>query len=134
MREAAEASRKRRRRPSREWLEDQGIREYNQMGEYFKELTLHEFFQEGKNLTPEKSEMFFLACYDLDRFRDFVFDSTFFDKFEVDDETRKKIEEDDVELLKFGHDWLRLALFGEKTLEIKRSVFEARKAELEKRS
>jgi hypothetical protein len=28
-----------------ERLEDQGINEYNQMGEYFKELTLHDFRQ-----------------------------------------------------------------------------------------
>jgi Fe-S-cluster containining protein len=113
------------------WLADQGIHEYNQMGEYFKELTLHEFFREGRKLTPEKSEMFYLACYDLDRFRDLLFNSTFFQKFEVGHERRKRIEEDDVELLKFGHDWLRLALFGEKTLEIRKSVLEARRAELE---
>ena len=44
-----------------------------------------------------------------------------------------RIEKDDVELLKLGHEWLRLALFGEKTLEIKKSVFEAKKEELGKR-
>ena len=75
----------------------------------------------------------YLACYDVDGLRDLLFNSTFFDKFEVDDETRKRIEKDDVELLKFGHDWLRLALFGERTLEIKKSVFEAKKEELGKR-
>ena len=115
-----------------EWLADQGINEYNQMGEHFKALTLHEFFQEGRDLTPAKAEMFFLACYDLDGFREFLFNSTFFDKFDVDEETRKRIAEDDVELLRFGHDWLRLALFGEKTLEIKGSFLEARKEELGK--
>lgn len=116
-----------------EWLDDQGIDEYKQMGEHFKDLTLHEFFQEGRDLTTEKAQMFFLACYNLDGFREFLFRSTFFDKFEVDDETRKTIEEDDVELLKFGYDWLRLALFGERTLEIKKSVLGARKRELERR-
>ena len=106
---------------------------YNEVGEHYKELTLHPFFQKGGNLSPEKIEMFFLACYNLDSFRDFLFKSTFFDKFEVDDETRKKIEEDDVELMKFGYEWLRLALFGEKTLEIKTSALEAKKKELERR-
>ena len=66
-----------------EWLADQGINEYNQMGEYFKELTLHEFFQQGRGLSPGQAEMFILACYDLDGFRDFLFKSTFFEKFEV---------------------------------------------------
>lgn len=116
------------------WLEEQGIHEYNQMGACFKELTLHQFFQAGRRLTPEKADIFFLACYNLDGFRDHLFGSTFFDKFEVDEETRRKIEGDDLELLKFGHQWLRLALFGEKTLEIKKSVLEARREELEKQS
>ena len=113
-----------------DWLADQGINEYSRMGEQFKALTLHEFFLEGRDLTPAKADMFFLACYDLYGFRDFLFTSTFFDKFDVDEETRKGLAEDDVELLRFGHDWLRLALFGEKTLEIKRSFLEARREEL----
>jgi Fe-S-cluster containining protein len=117
-----------------EWLEDQGTDEYRQMGQHFKELTLHEFFRGGEDLAPRKAEMFSLACYDLDRFRGFVLTSTFFDKFEVDAETRKRIEEDDVDLLKLGYSWLRLALFGEETLEIKKSALEAKKKEFAKRS
>ena len=104
------------------------------MGEYFKELTLHELFRGAEDISPRKAEMFSLACYDLDRFRGFVFTSTFLDKFEVDAEARKKIEEDDVELLKLGYAWLRLALFGEKTLEIKKSALEAKEKESAKRS
>jgi Fe-S-cluster containining protein len=117
-----------------DWLEDQGINEYNANGEQFKELTLHKYFEDGPNLTPEKMEMFFLACYNIDTFRDFVVRSSFFDKFEVDDETRRKIEKDDVELLKFGYEWLRFAIFGEKTLKINDVVLEAKKKELEKRN
>jgi Fe-S-cluster containining protein len=115
-----------------EWLEDQGINEYNRAGEDFKDLTLHDFFQEGNDLTPGKAEMFFRACYNLDALRDLMFNTTFFEKFEVDDEMRRRIEDDDVELLKFGYDWLRFALFGENTLQIKTSVLEAKKDELEK--
>jgi Fe-S-cluster containining protein len=110
-----------------EWLADQGIDEYNRMGEYFKGLTLHEFFQKGQTLSPQQAEMFFLACYDLDGFRDFLFESTFFDKFEVDPAMRERLAEDDVELLRFGHDWLMFALFGEKTLEFKKGILQARK-------
>ncbi len=113
------------------WLEDQGIAEYNKMGYYFKELTLHKFFQEGQNLSPQKIEMFFLACYNLDGFRDFVFKSSFFNKFDVDAPTRKKIEKDDVELLKFGYTWLRFALFGEKTMTVKADVLEAKQKEID---
>ena len=74
--------------------------------------------------------MFYLACYDLDKFRNFLFDSTFFEKFEIDKTTRSKMKEDDVELLKFGYRWLRFALFGEKTIPVKGEVLEAKKEEL----
>jgi Fe-S-cluster containining protein len=117
----------------REWLEGQGVTEYDEMGKDFKELTLHKALQEGPDLTPQKVEMFFLACYHLDGFRDFVFGSSFLDKFEVAEERRQKMKEDDVELLKFSHEWLRFALLGEGTMKVKGDVLEAKKKELEKR-
>ncbi len=116
-----------------EWLRDQGIIEYNEMGEFFKDLTLHRFFQKGGVLIPEKMEMFFMVCYNIDRFRDFLFGSSFFAKFEVAPNEQKKLKEDDVELLKFGYAWLRFALFGEKTLKVKEQVLNVKKKELEKK-
>jgi Fe-S-cluster containining protein len=117
----------------RQWIEDQGIVEYDEMGREFKDLTLHDFFQEGNNLTPKKVDMFFMACYNLDRFRDFLFGSTFFERFDIDDEKKKKIGSDDIELLRFGYRWLRFALFGEQTIEVKQEVFDAKKREIETR-
>jgi Fe-S-cluster containining protein len=114
-----------------DWIKDQGIEEYNEIGELFKKLTLHRFFQEKGKLEPKKIEMFFMVCYHIDKFRSFVFESSFLDKFVVDDETLKKIKNDDVELLKFGYKWLHFALFGEKTMEVKGDVFAAKKKELE---
>jgi hypothetical protein len=114
----------------RQWLEDQGIDEYDSMGQQFKALTLHPFFQEGKNLTPQKTEMFFMACYHLDKFREFLFESSFFDKFDVDRETCATLKTDDLELLKFGHDWLRFLIFGENTISIKSHIVEVEKKKL----
>jgi Fe-S-cluster containining protein len=116
-----------------QWLKDQGINEYNEIGAHFKEIALHSFFQEGGNLPPEKIEMFFMVCYDIDKFRRFLFGSTFFDKFEVDEKIQDKIKNDDVELLKFGYNWLKFALFGEKTMKIKDGVLEAKKQDLAKK-
>ena len=113
------------------WLAEQGIEKYNEMGEYFKDITLHRFFQKGGNLTPQKVEMFFLACYNIDKFRSFVFDSTFLTRFDVDEATRSGIEKDDTELLKFGFRWLRFSLFGEDTIKVKAGVFEKKKREIE---
>ncbi|MCP4580838.1 MAG: YkgJ family cysteine cluster protein [candidate division Zixibacteria bacterium] len=113
------------------WLKDQGIEDYNEMGEYFKDITLSKFFQDEKNLTPKKLEMFFTVCYNIDMFHKFLFESSFFDKFEIDDATKAKIKDDDVELLKFGYQWLRFALFGENTITVKGDVLQAKKTELD---
>ncbi|MBD3298597.1 MAG: YkgJ family cysteine cluster protein [candidate division Zixibacteria bacterium] len=113
-----------------EWLVDQGIVEYDEMGRDFKDLTLHPFFQEGSKLTPEKIEMFFMVCYNIDRFRDFVFKSSFLNKFEVDEDTVNAIREDDVALLKLGYKWLRFALFGEKSMTVKGDVLADKEQEL----
>jgi hypothetical protein len=114
-----------------EWLADQRIAEYNEMGAQFKELALHPFFQSGENLTPQKIEMFFMACYNIDMFRDFVFGSSFLDKFDVDEDTQNRIREDDVALLKFGYRWLRFALFGEQTMTIRSDALAEKKKELQ---
>ncbi|MBU1320657.1 MAG: YkgJ family cysteine cluster protein [candidate division Zixibacteria bacterium] len=114
-----------------DWIKDQGIAEYNELGDLFKDIALHEGLQKDGGMTPEKIEMFFMVAYDIDKFHNFIFKSTFLDKFEVDDETRQKIEKDDVELLKFGFNWLRFSLFGEKTMTVKQDVLHAKQSELE---
>jgi hypothetical protein len=75
--------------------------------------------------------MFYLACYDTDRFRGLLLESSFLNRFEVDDEVIEKIRTDDEALLDFGFDWLRFSLFGEKTIKIKGDVAEEKKRELD---
>ena len=102
-----------------EWLENQEIEIFDQMSEHFKEITLHKFFDQGNKLSPEQMEMFFMVAYDIDRFKSFIFDSSFFERFEVEPELIEKMRNDDVELMKFGFRWLKLCLFGERTLKVK---------------
>ena len=113
-----------------DWLDDQDIIKYNEMGEEFKEITTHKYFAEGGELTPDRVEMFFLACYDIDRFRQFIFGSSFFKKFDVDEKTQARMKEDDIEMLRFGYQWLRFALFGAKTMAMKDDVIVTKKKEL----
>jgi uncharacterized protein len=103
----------------RSWLADQGSDEYDRLGEMFKEINLHEHFLQGGTLEPAKLEMLHMVCYNIDKFRRFIFESKFLERFVVDDETVEKIRKDDVELLKFGFRWLKFALFGEDTIQIR---------------
>lgn len=106
----------------REWMRNQGVEPYNEMGKRFKEVAMHEWFNNGKDLSPEKIGMFFMVCYNLDEFRRMVFQSSFLEKFEVDESTVERIREDDVELLKFGFRWLKFSLFGEPTITVRPPV------------
>ena len=118
----------------RQWLEDQGIHEYDRWGDGFKELTLHEFFeQEDSALSPERMHMLFTACYDLDKFREFVFETTLLDRFEIDEEFVEGMRTDDEELLRFAYHWIRFSVFGEATMRVKPDVSEAFKGSLDKR-
>jgi Fe-S-cluster containining protein len=117
----------------RQWLEDQGIDDYDEWGEAFKELTLHDFFETGGTLTPEKMHMLFVGCYDLDKFREFVFESTLLDRFEVDEDFVEEMRYDEESLLRFAFLWLRFSLFGEQTVKMKAEVAEAFKGKLDKK-
>jgi len=112
----------------REWIEDQGIAEYNEMGELFKPVSLHPFFDSG-DLSPAKMDMFFMVAYDQDRFRRFIFGSTFLEKFVVPQERIDAIRTDDVALMKFGFDWIRFALFQEPTMQLQGMYTDVQKRE-----
>jgi Fe-S-cluster containining protein len=114
----------------RGWLEDQGIRVYDEMGEFFKEITLHDFLQTRGNLDPEKMEMFYTACYNLDKFRRFAFESKFLQYYDIDAGLVEKIRTDDIELMKFAFRWLKFALFNEPTIKIREEVLRSKKQNL----
>jgi uncharacterized protein len=109
----------------RGWLEDQEIDRYDEWGEAYKELTLHEFFETGGTLPPERMHMLFTACYDLDKFREFVFESTLLTRFDVDEDLVEEMRYSDEALLRFAFLWLRFSLFGEPTVRMKEEAVEA---------
>lgn len=117
----------------RGWLEDQGMEEYDHWGEAYKELTLHEFFENGGTLSPERLEMFYTAMYDQDRFRTFVFESSLLRKFEVDEDLVEEMRYSDEALLRFGFLWLRFALFREATVRLREDAVADAQDRLEKR-
>jgi Fe-S-cluster containining protein len=115
----------------REWLADQGIETYDMMGSSFKALMLDEFWDKTDGLPPEQMDMYYMACFDLDRFRRFVFESRFLQMFEVDEARVNVMRTSDEDLLDFAMQWLRFSLFGENSMKIKPSVMEAKRQALE---
>ena len=108
----------------RDWITGQGIEQYEMMEASFKHLMLSEIWEKGNTLPPEKLDMYFMACYDLDRFRRFVFETRFLKAFDVDEARIEAIRTDGEELLEFAMDWLRFVLAGERTMRVRKEVID----------
>jgi Fe-S-cluster containining protein len=106
------------------WKKDQGIDAYDKMNESYKAITFHDFFLQGNKLDPGRTKMLYRACYDLDEFKGFIFESRFFDIYDVEKEVIERIKEDEEELLRFGYRWVKFNLFGEDTLRLKDKTFD----------
>lgn len=98
-----------------EWIQDQGVRLYNEMNRPWMEIVTSKNPRLNE-LTEQKLGMFYMVSYNLDRFRDFVFQTKFFKVFDVSPGEIERVASDEVELMKLGMRWLRFALFGEDTL------------------
>jgi Fe-S-cluster containining protein len=102
-----------------EWLDHEGVKEYAAMNDPWRAIVTSSKTLGPKAHIPQKHQMFFMASYNLDKFREFLTKSRFFDRFQVDSGLKDKLEADDVTLMRFAFDWLRFSLFGEKTIEIR---------------
>ncbi|MDB9822085.1 YkgJ family cysteine cluster protein [Deltaproteobacteria bacterium] len=102
-----------------EWMENEGVDEYNAVNDQWMEIiTSDKDLGQGKDIN-RKIQMFSMASYNADRFREFVFKSRFLDLFEIESELVDKLASDDRELIIFAFRWLKFSLFGEKTIQIR---------------
>ncbi|HIJ79993.1 MAG: YkgJ family cysteine cluster protein [Desulfobulbaceae bacterium] len=104
----------------REWRTDQGIDESDEMNKDWMELVMRrKSFGQQATLSEPAQKMFFMVSTDLDQFRNFVFNSSFLDTYEIDEQTLSNIKEDDIALIKFSYKYLASSLFGTNDLKIK---------------
>ena len=102
-----------------EWLSDQDLEEYNRFNDLLMELYMLGFRSRSGELSTQRLQMFMMACYNLDKFREFIFRSSFLTKFEFSPERASSLETDDSCLLEFAFEWLKLALFRIPTLKLR---------------
>ena len=110
----------------KEWLQDQEVDKYNAMNDFWTEVTTSRHPLRYQGLGDKKLKMFYLASYNLDLFKKFVFSSKFLKLFDVGQEVIEKIQSDEVELMKFGCRWMKFSLFGEGTMKIKDEIIQAK--------
>ncbi|MGD8226914.1 MAG: YkgJ family cysteine cluster protein [Desulfobacteraceae bacterium] len=102
-----------------DWLADQGADTYNRINDQWLEILGSSKSLGPKEGIPRKIQMFSMASYNLDKFRKFIFESRFFELFEVGSELKDRLASDDLTLMTFSLDWLKFSLFGEKTIHLK---------------
>lgn len=97
----------------REWKQDQDVDIYNEMNDLLMDVISLKNRSGRRRLTHEENELFYLACYDVDRFRVLVFEKRLWESHPVKKEVIKALKDDDVALMRFGIEWIKGQLFGE---------------------
>lgn len=115
-----------------QYRKEQGVDQYDELDRGWRQLILKKKSSGPSIGKPSKRslQLFFMACYDLDRFRQFVSSEAFQSSFEVDAATQEKIAADDTELMLFSFRFLKQVLFGEESVPLKdnaREAWEARR-------
>ena len=119
-----------------EYRKEQGVTDYDEKGRAWRQLVLKRK-SAGPAIgrpTPLSNQMFFMASYDLDRFRAFVISPSFNETYEVPVETMAEIVADDEKLLDFAMNFLKQVLFNEKFLEERPGAQEKRMARLREKA
>lgn len=94
------------------WKENQQLETYNAMNDLMMDVLSLKNRSGKKRLTKEDAVVFSMACYDLDRFRDFVFQKGLLKTASSGKVTEKTIQTDDVALMRFAIEWIKEGLFG----------------------
>ncbi|MCE5335327.1 MAG: YkgJ family cysteine cluster protein, partial [Desulfobacteraceae bacterium] len=65
-----------------EWLGDQGLKAYYELNDLWMQIITHPRLRNSP-LSQQQQQMFYLASYDLDKFRHMILHSRFLDLFEI---------------------------------------------------
>ena len=104
-----------------EWLDDQQIKDYNEMNDRW--VKIDTLFRQNpwgtEGLESPKLKMAFMACFNIDRLRTFIIQSSFLKRFDVATGIIDRRIDSDTDLLKLGFDWIEFFLTGKGPLKIK---------------
>ncbi|MDA8391094.1 MAG: YkgJ family cysteine cluster protein [Gammaproteobacteria bacterium] len=113
----------------REYREEQAVTLYDELNREWRQLVLKKRScgpVVGKP-SDRSLQLFFLASYDLDGFREFVQSAPFQEVYVVDATLLEQLRTDDVALMQFGFRFLKQVLFGEKMLDERPDALEKRR-------
>ncbi len=111
-----------------EWRRDQMVTIRDEINAGWTDLVVRKrSFPATIKLAEPSKKMFFMASYNIDKFKEFVFSSSFLARYDIPEEAIEKIKADEIELLKFAVSWLKWVLFKGGEFKYKEGAASARK-------
>jgi len=103
-----------------EYRREQGLEAYDELARGWRQLVLKKKSAGPTLGKPSKAslQLFFMACYDIDRFRVFVASEAFGSLYDIPEGEMSQVLADDTGLMLFAFRFLRQALFGEVTIRV----------------
>jgi Fe-S-cluster containining protein len=95
----------------RQWKDNEGIDEYNEMNDVFGELLQAKTEAGVEHLTADQIDIFYMGCYDIDSFRINFLEGPNLERYMEDESVLETISNDEIELLKYGIRWVKKKLF-----------------------
>ncbi|MHB1528463.1 MAG: YkgJ family cysteine cluster protein [Acidiferrobacteraceae bacterium] len=111
-----------------EYRQAQGVDRYDEINREWRQVVLKKRScgpTIGKP-SDRSLQLFFLASYDLDGFRDFVLNPGFRQVYDVPADELERLSRDDIALMQFGFRFLKQVLFGEQTIPTQPDALETR--------
>jgi Fe-S-cluster containining protein len=107
---------------------EQGVVEYDELARGWRQLVLKKKSSGPTIGAPslKSRQLFFMACYDVDTFHNFVDSDAFGKLFKLGADEKALLMADDVELMQFAFRFLKQVLFGEQTIAMDESLAKER--------
>lgn len=120
----------------RRYREEQGVEEYDRMNREWRQIVLKKRSAGPAIGAPSARslQLFFLASYDVDGFRQFVASPGFVSLFDLDPAAHAELLADDEKLLHFAYRYMKQALFGEITIPVRQEAAAQRSERLRQQS
>lgn len=99
-----------------EWVEDQGLKDYLGYNDLWMAIITHPRIRNAP-LPDKQRQMFFIASYDSDRFREMVFKTRFLSLFEIGEAQIEQLRANETALLELALNWMRFSFLGETALK-----------------
>lgn len=96
----------------RQWKQDQELDMYNKMNDLLMGVLSLKNRSGIKTLSDPQNHLFYMACYDHDRFRDYAFEKRLWEGSSVEEDAVEAIRKDDVALMQYAIEWIKDRLFG----------------------